>query len=126
LTNYETFGDLALAKRCLYLFAATPFNDEGLLPACCYEKPEILSGGNAIRDFSQIYAAALFDYVKASGDVETGLELLSVALKQFELSLRELDPKTALYIPNESDQMAEVDDPSKIWHFLDCESVLRS
>lgn len=99
MTNYETFGDLALAKRCLYLFAATPFNDEGLLPACCYEKPEILSGGNAIRDFSQIYAAALFDYVKASGDIETGLELLPVALKQFELSLRELDPKTALYIP---------------------------
>jgi alpha-L-rhamnosidase len=48
--SYVTFKDYDLAKRCLYLFAGLPFDDEGLLCACVYEKPEPKFGGNSIGE----------------------------------------------------------------------------
>lgn len=48
LCSYATFKDYNLAKRCLYLFAGLPFDDEGLLCACIYEKPKPYFGGNSI------------------------------------------------------------------------------
>jgi alpha-L-rhamnosidase len=48
LCSYATFKDYNLAKRCMYLFAGLPFNDEGLLCACVYEKPIPKFGGNSI------------------------------------------------------------------------------
>ncbi len=48
LCSYATFKDYDLAKRCLYLFAGMPFNDNGLLAACVYEKPTPHFGGNSI------------------------------------------------------------------------------
>jgi hypothetical protein len=50
LCSYVTFKDYDLAKRCLYLFAGMPFNDEGLLCACVYEKPKPYFGGNCIGE----------------------------------------------------------------------------
>lgn len=50
LCSYATFKDYDLAKRCLYLFAGMPFNDEGLLCACVYEKPKPYFGGNCIGE----------------------------------------------------------------------------
>ena len=51
LCSYATFKDYDLAKRCLYLFAALPFDDEGLLCACVYEKPKPKFGGNSIGEY---------------------------------------------------------------------------
>jgi alpha-L-rhamnosidase len=120
LTNYATFGDVALAKRCLYLFAATPLREDGLLSASCYEKPYVCSGGQSIVDFTQIYAAALLDYVKFSGDHATGHDLFQVALRQFEHSVSRCDKKTGLYVP----VYHKVGGPSPVggatWHFIDC------
>lgn len=56
LCSYATFKDYNLAKRCLYLFAGLPFNEEGLLSACVYETPTI-SGGNSIGAFFSCYLA---------------------------------------------------------------------
>jgi hypothetical protein len=50
LCSYATFEDHLLAKRCLYLFAGMPFNDEGLLAACAYEYPTPHFGGNSIGE----------------------------------------------------------------------------
>ena len=50
LCSYATFKDYDLAKRCLYLFAGMPFNDNGLLAACVYEKPTPHFGGNSIGE----------------------------------------------------------------------------
>lgn len=120
LTNYVTFRDFDLAKRCLYLFAATPLREDGLLSASCYEKPYICSGGQSIVDYTQIYAAALLEYVKASGDIDTGKDLFPIALKQFELSIARCDKVSGLYVPS----YQAVDDVSPVggatWHFIDC------
>lgn len=39
LANYATFRDTTLAKRCLYLFAATLLRDNGFLSVPCCESP---------------------------------------------------------------------------------------
>jgi alpha-L-rhamnosidase len=126
LANYVTFGDKDLAKRCLYLFAATPYTEQGHLSASIFEKPHICSGGQSIADYTQIYAATLKDYVEFTGDVETGRDLFGVALKQFELSVARCDPETGLYVPNAyemSDSIEKKDrDVTAQWHFIDCAS----
>jgi len=127
LTNYATFNDTALAKRCLYLFAATPVNDAGLLSASCYERPYVCSGGQSIVDFSHIYAAALRDYVVASGDAETGRELFPTALTQFAISLARVDPVTGIYAGAEMPVDADADASDiggEAWHFIDWQPEL--
>ncbi|MES1199557.1 MAG: glycoside hydrolase [Pseudomonadota bacterium] len=84
LTNYVTFRQNDLVKRCLYLFAAHPRSD-GLVAACVYEKPRSRYGGLHIVDYAALYNVALADYVDATGDVETGRELWPVAKRQLEL-----------------------------------------
>lgn len=124
LANYATFRDTTLAKRCLYLFAATPLRDDGLLSASCYEKPHICSGGQSIVDFTQIYAAALLDYVQFSGDHTTGKELFPVALKQFELSIARCDSNNGLYKPVYDDMSGPSPVGGATWHFIDCKWCL--
>jgi len=120
LANYATFRDTALAKRCLYLFAATPLRDDGLLSASCYEKPHICSGGQSIVDFTQIYAAALLDYVQFAGDHATGKELFPVALKQFELSIARCNSTNGLYTPVYDKASGPSPVGGATWHFIDC------
>lgn len=50
LASYATYKDRDLVKRCLYLFAAMPFDAEGKLCACAYEEPEPHTGGNSISE----------------------------------------------------------------------------
>ena len=40
LTNYYTFGNFDLVRRCLYLFAAAEPNESGILPGYVYEYPD--------------------------------------------------------------------------------------
>lgn len=121
MANYTTFGDTSLAKRCLYLFAATPFRADGLLSASCYEKPHTCSGGQSIVDFSEIYAAALLDYVQASGGKQTGEDLFETAKKQFEIAVARCDPTTGLYTIRKEDEKSEDGGGGDVWHFIDCE-----
>jgi len=122
LTAYSTFKTADLAKRCLYLFAATPFESNGRLSASCYEKPSIASGGQTIADFNQMYIAAVLDYVEFTGDLETGRTLYPIALKQVELALEYCDSKSGLYVPNYLIE-GEKNPPGALWHFIDCESL---
>lgn len=84
LTNYATFQQNDLVKRCLYLFAAHPRSD-GLAAACVYEKPRSRYGGLHIVDYAALYNVALADYVDVTGDVETGRDLWPVAKRQLEI-----------------------------------------
>lgn len=84
LTAYATFGGHDLVKRCLYLFAAFPRAD-GMIQACVYEKPKPAYGGIFIPDYAALYNVALADYLAASSDKATALDLWPVALKQIEL-----------------------------------------
>lgn len=95
LTNYETFHDLKLVKRCLYLFAAVPL-ESGKIGACLYVKPKVIVD-TAIHlfDYSLFFVFCLFDYYQASQDYETVNELWNIAYNQILLAEKELD-KNAL------------------------------
>jgi alpha-L-rhamnosidase len=107
LSAYASFGGHALVKRCLYLFAALPRAEDGLVGACVYEKPTPRYGGIHILDYAALFNAALLDYVRASGDTVTGDDLWPVAARQLEL-LSQYLRADGLFV-----------DPKNIWLFID-------
>ena len=111
LANYKSFRNLALVKRCLYLFAAFP-REDGLLRACVFEKPKPAASGDFILDYAALYVAALFDYVKNSGDRDCGRELWPTAKRQLEIVGATVDPSGLLIAPK------------GIWVFIDWELKL--
>jgi alpha-L-rhamnosidase len=90
LTNYCTFKDFSLAKRCLYLFAALPRGDDSL-PACVFEKPKLSAGSDYIVDYDALYGPMVYDYTVASGDLETAIELWPTILGSMKKPLVHLD-----------------------------------
>ncbi len=52
LTNYYTFKNTEIVKRCLYLFAAGECNSIGFLPSFIYETPYYHSGATHIEDYA--------------------------------------------------------------------------
>ena len=89
-TNYVTFQNNDLVKRCLYLFAALTLN-EGRVGACLFMEPRPQVDDTALFDYSLFFVSCLHDYYEAAGDRETLAELFPTALRQLELALRELD-----------------------------------
>ncbi|GAA5999661.1 uncharacterized protein JCM10292_003679 [Rhodotorula paludigena] len=119
LANYETFRDRDLVKRCLYLFAAMPFNDEGLLCACAYEEPEPHTGGNSIVDYALLFTNTLLDYVKFSGDTAAGEDLFDIALEQFNLAARRIGSDFLYNVPVPKSLLG-----GEEWHFIDWQEKL--
>ena len=84
LTNYVTFRNNDLVKRCLYLFAGLP-REDGLVAACVYDDPRPACGRQYIMDYSALYGAAVLDYVRATRDLATARELWPVVQRQMEI-----------------------------------------
>ncbi len=99
LANYYTFGDTALVKRCLYLFAAAKKNDLGFLPGFVYENPIYFSGDWHIVDYSMMYVNSLCDYLLHIGDRETFDELYPLAKSLMESAHACLDSDGILTVP---------------------------
>ncbi len=89
-TNYMTFRNNGLVKRCLYLFAGLTQN-EGRVGACLFLEPAPQVDDTALFDYSLFFVSCLHDYYEATGDRETLAELAPTARRQIELALRELD-----------------------------------
>ena len=89
-TNYVTFRNNDLVKRCLYLFAALSQN-EGRVGACLFLEPVPQVDDTALFDYALFFVSCLHDYYEATGDRETLAELFPTALRQLELALGELD-----------------------------------
>jgi hypothetical protein len=81
LANYYTFGNTALVKRCLYLFAAADKNPYGLMPGYVYENPGFVSGYWHILDYGFMFVNTLCDLYGHTGDTETFRDLYDVAKK---------------------------------------------
>ena len=111
LTNYYSYKNYDLVKRCIYLFAAL-ICDDGRLPACVYERPSPHKGPEFILDFSILYASTLLDYGIHSYDWESVKELWPVALKQFHFIWDHLDKRNLFK------------DIGKWWIFIDWHSEL--
>ena len=108
LTNYSTFKDYDLVKRCLFLFAALPREDLSL-PACLFEKPSLTPASDYIVDYDTLFGVIVYDYIVASGDLETGRMLWPTVLGSLQNAISHLDPKTYVF---DSSRV-------KAWKFLD-------
>ena len=104
LTSYATYHADDLVKRCLYLFAAAA-GDDGQIPACLFTEPKLEGDDNWFADYALFFISALKDYVDNTGDVETGRDLLPVALRQIELSESYFDPSTQLVRDGETNSL---------------------
>ncbi len=90
LTNYQTFCDYDLVRRCLYLFAGMP-DQRGMIPACVFESPKPLMDDTFLLDYSLFFIVVLVEYYQNTGDYETLEELSTIALHQLELAIDFVD-----------------------------------
>lgn len=91
LTNYYTFHNLSLVRRCLYLFAAADVNEKGFIPGYIYENPKYVSGYWFLEDYSLLFVATACDYYKYTGDLDTFLELYPIIKEQMDSMHKTLD-----------------------------------
>lgn len=85
LANLYSFKNDALTKRCLYLLAGLS-NQDGILNANVFELPEPHPQKSRLLDYCFLYNVALKEYVAATGDKQTGLDLWPVAKKQLDIA----------------------------------------
>ncbi|MDQ0300277.1 hypothetical protein J2S78_002724 [Salibacterium salarium] len=90
LTNYWTFQQNDLVKRCLYLFAGVP-NKEGRVAANVFTEPAVIPDDTYLFDYALFFVTSLVDYYEATSDIETLQELWPVARRQIELSEKQID-----------------------------------
>jgi len=106
LTNYVSFRNYDLVKRCLYLFAGLT-REDGLVAACVYDEPRPLCGRQYIMDYAVLFAAVVLDYVRATGDRTVARDLWPVVRRQFEI-VGQCVSHEGLFV-----------DPGKWWIFID-------
>lgn len=106
LTNYETFKNYDLVKRCLYLFGGLVQN-EGRVGACLFIEPKLLVDDTVLYDYSLFFISCLYDYYEETNDIIALQDLWEVAYRQAELALERID---------ENGVVADSDD---WWCFLD-------
>ena len=90
LANYETFHNMELVKRCLYLFAGQT-KDNGQVSACLFTEPKFIVDDTFLLDYSMFFGATLCDYYEASGDKEALKDLSACAYRQMEIAKEQFD-----------------------------------
>jgi alpha-L-rhamnosidase len=86
LANAYSFRNHKLTQRCLYLLAGLSA-DNGYLNANVFESPEPHPQKNSLLfDYCLLYNVALKEYLSATDDKETAMDLWPVAKKQIEIS----------------------------------------
>ncbi|NDL61764.1 glycoside hydrolase [Enterobacteriales bacterium SAP-6] len=98
LTNYVSFGNHDLVRRCLYLFAGLQ-RDDGYITACVYEQPAPRIGEVVLIDYAVLYGSILLDYYRATKDKQTALELWPIAKRQIDLALKNVNEKGMFTAP---------------------------
>jgi len=91
LTNYYTFKNLEITKRCLYLFAAGNCDKLGFLPSYVYETPYYFSGSAHIADYALLFVVSVCDYYEHTGDTAVINDLMQICKSQLESFRKILD-----------------------------------
>ena len=87
LTNYVSFRNYDLVKRCLYLFAGSRFPD-GRISACLFTKPYVEADDTWLFEYSLFFTVALEEYMQQTDDEEALNDLYDIAMQQVEIALR--------------------------------------
>ena len=88
LTNYISFRNNDLVKRCLYLFGGSRFPD-GRVSANVFTRPAVEADDTFLFDYALLFTAALEEYVQETGDNEALDDLYDVAMQQIEYAMRQ-------------------------------------
>lgn len=88
LTNYVSFRNYDLVKRCLYLFGGSRFPD-GRLSACIFTSSEAEADDTYLFDYALFFVIALEEYLAETEDEEALNDLYEIAMEQIELSVIE-------------------------------------
>lgn len=103
LTNYYTFNNLKLVRRCLYLFAAAKTNEYGILPGYIYENPKFVSGYWFLTDYALLFTVALCEYYNHSSDLSTFNDIYPIAKAQLESVEKLMDENGIISINRDCD-----------------------
>lgn len=99
LTDQVLFGNDMLARRCLYLFAAS-VREGKYLPGCIYQYPEFsFDNGMEIPDYSMLYCSGVSDYYEKTHDLDTVRELFPVVKNEIGLAIDTLDENGIATLP---------------------------
>lgn len=90
LTNYATFKNYDLVKRCLYLFAGVTQNEKRV-GACIFTEPKISVDDTTLLDYSLFFITSLYDYYIETKDKDTLIDLWETAYHQIELAEINID-----------------------------------
>lgn len=97
LVDYETFRNIDLIKRCIYLFTEHR-NDLGLIAPCVFPDTPPYVDQWFYLDYCLCIIPCLYDYMENTGDLALVRELYDVALRQiqytdsiFDRTARKLD-----------------------------------
>jgi hypothetical protein len=88
-TNYATYRNFDLVKRCMYLFAGLT-RDDGEMGACLFTEPKPQVDDTFLWDYSLFFVSVLYDYYEETKDIEIVKELWQSAYCQIELSLKDM------------------------------------
>ena len=85
MSNNYSFGQYDLTRRCLYLLAGLSHTN-GYLHPCIYERPKPHGDKRLfLLEYALLYNATLKDYLEATNDKQTALDLWPVAKKQLDI-----------------------------------------
>lgn len=84
LANMYSYKNYELTKHCLYLLAGLSY-ENGVAPSNVFERPKPHPQINPLFDYALIYDVALKEYVEATGDKQTALDLWPLVKRQLEI-----------------------------------------
>jgi len=84
LTDYGTFRNLDLIRRCICLFAGYR-NAQGLVAPCIFPDSPPCMDQWIFADYSLFLISCLFDYAEHTGDLKLTEEIYPIALEQAQL-----------------------------------------
>ena len=94
LTNYYTFKNNSLVKKCLLYFAASDCDSDGFLPPSVFIDSEITSTNWQLIDYALLYVCCVCDYLDCTADAQTVKLLYDLCENQLKSALERLDFKT--------------------------------
>ncbi len=83
LTDYKTFRNISLIKRCIYLFASYTGEHKMVAPCIFPDSPPCIDEWT-FADYSLYFISCLYDYMNNTNDIKLVEELYETALTQAE------------------------------------------
>ncbi|MDD3361558.1 MAG: cellobiose phosphorylase [Hespellia sp.] len=110
LTNYKTFKNYQLVKRCLYLFAGSTFPD-GRVSANIFTDGSVEADDTYFYDYALFFVPILADYYRETKDQKVLQDLYDTAKEQIRFGMERVDQNGIVRDTRE--------DENAYWCFLD-------